>query len=195
MHVRGVVLTALLFTVLFTVPSGATTVAERTMRDMTAEAPSIVYGTVISATSHWTENHSLIVTDVRMAVSEVLKGEAVDEVVFTQPGGAVGKLRVDCDGAAAFLPGDEAIVFLDRNPRGQNHVVGLSQGRFDVVEDIRGRKVVQGVTGKEARTLGQASAWGRLAVPEGRRDIPVPLDEFLGGVRDLVRDLSNEGGR
>jgi hypothetical protein len=165
------------------------------MRDMASEAPLIVYGTVISSTSHWTENRSLIVTDVRVAVQDVLKGEAVSQVVVTQPGGTVGKMRVDCDGAAAYIPGDEVVLFLDRGDRGQNHVVGLFQGRFDVVQGVEGRKMVRGVTPDQARTLGQASAWGRVGVPRASSAAPVPLEQFLGGIRDLVRDVSNEGGR
>lgn len=195
MRFRGIVLAALLSLVLFAIRSGATTVAERSMRDLVAEAPSIVYGTVVSTTSHWTENRSLIVTDVRVEVEDVLKGEPASQVVVTQPGGSVGKLRVECDGAAAFLPGDRAILFLDRNPGGRTHVVGLFQGRFDVVEDVRGRKMVRGVTTEQARTLGQASARGSLDVPRSPSAAAVPLEQFLGAIRDLVRDVSNEGGR
>ena len=77
----------------------ATTVEEKSFREMVTETSSIVHGTVVSTSSRWTENRSLIVTDVRFQVHEVLKGDEVSEVVVTQPGGRVGAIRVDADGA------------------------------------------------------------------------------------------------
>jgi len=172
----------------------ATTVPERSLRELTADAPSIVYGKVLSSRSHWTENRSLIVTDVRIQVESVLKGDPVSEVVVTQPGGKVGKLRVEADGAAGFTPGEETILFLDRSPRGVLHVVGLMQGRFDVVADRQGHKTVRGLSPESVGSL-RTSMIKMGSAPIQAEGGAVPLDRFLGGLRDLVRDVANEGGR
>lgn len=193
MHLRRI-LTIALFLTLAAGSARATEVAQRSLRQLTADAPTIVHGTVISSHSHWTKNHSLIVTDVRLRVDDVLKGQAGSEVVFTQPGGTVGALRVEADGAAGFRTGEEAVLFLDTSFRGVVHVVGLMEGRFDVVTDTHGRKTVQGLTAESLGTL--RSTMTRMgSAPIRAQAGPVPLDQFLGGMRDLVRDVRNEGGR
>jgi len=193
MHLRRF-FTIVLFLAAAAGSARATEVAERSLRQLAADAPTIVHGTVVGSQSHWTENHSLIVTDVRVHVEDVLKGDPVSEVVVTQPGGAVGAIRVEADGAAAFRVGDEAILFLDRSPRGVTHVVGLMQGRFDVVTDAHGRKSVRGLTVESLGNL--RSSMARMgSAPIAAQAGPVPLDRFLGGLRDLVRDVTNQGGR
>src|SRR5262245_59228827 len=105
--------------VLWVVPVAlATTVAEMPLRDMVSIAPSIVVGTVESSNSRWNEDHSLIVTDVRIRVTDVIKGHEAGEIIVTQPGGKVGKLRVDVDGAVAYRNGQETVLFLAPDSRG-----------------------------------------------------------------------------
>jgi len=174
--------------------AGATTVAERSLRDLATESPSIVHGRVVSTSSRWTEDQSLIVTDVVIEVSDALKGSAAGQVVVTQPGGRVGKLRVDVAGTTAFRPGEETVLFLQPSADGTAIVTGLFQGRFDVVPDARGRRVVHGLNADQLGSLRRAAArTGRpLSTVPGR---PVELDEFLGGMRSLLQDIQNEGGR
>lgn len=193
MHLRRI-LTIALFLAVASSTARATEVAQRSLRQLTADAPTIVHGTVVSSSSHWTKNHSLIVTDVRLRVDDVLKGQAGPEVVFTQPGGTVGALRVEADGAAGFRDGEEAVLFLASSPRGVVHVVGLMEGRFDVVTDAHGRKTVRGLTPESLGVL-RNSMTRMGSTPIRAQAGPVPLDQFLGGLRDLVRDVRSEGGR
>ncbi len=193
---------ALVMLAAYNTPVHATTVEAMSLRRMATEAPSIVHGTVVAISSRWTENRSIIVTEIRIAVHEVLKGDDVSEIVVTQPGGTVGSLRVDADGAVSFREGEEAILFLGRSPRGLTYVVGLSQGRFDVVVDRQGRKLVRGldpeglnVIRSSAAPAGPAGTTPAVGDGEGGSRGAVPLDQFLGGVRDLVRDAVKEGGR
>jgi len=178
----------------FATPTGATTVSERSLRDLALESPSIVHGRVLSTSSHWTEDRSLIVTDVVIEVTDALKGNSAGQIVVTHPGGRVGKLRVDVAGTTEFHAGEEAILFLQPSEDGTSIVTGLFQGRFEIVPDVRGRKVVQGVSGDQLGTLRRAAArTGRpLSTVPGQ---PVELDEFLGGVRSLLSDIQSEGGR
>jgi hypothetical protein len=172
----------------------ATTVSERSLRDLAVESPSIVHGKVVSTSSRWTEDQALIVTDVVIEVSDTLKGSSTGRIVVTQPGGRVGKLRVDVAGANAFRPGEETVLFLQPSGDGTAIVTGLFQGRFGVVPDARGRRMVQGLSGDQLGTLQRASArTGRpLSTVPGN---PVELDEFLGGMRSLLQDIQTEGGR
>jgi len=175
--------------------AAATTVEEKGFREMVTETSSIVHGTVVSSSSRWTENRSLIVTDIRIRVHEVLKGESVPEVVVTQPGGKVGGVRVDADGAVGFRDGGEAVLFLDRSSQGHTYVVGLFQGRFDVVTDKRGNKLVRGMTPENVNVLrssGPGDPAGTLGLGASGT---VRLDSFLGGVREMVRDAVKDGGR
>ncbi|HET9235409.1 MAG TPA: hypothetical protein VFP10_14845 [Candidatus Eisenbacteria bacterium] len=173
---------------------GATTIQDMNLQDMVTMAPSIVVGTVESSSSRWNDDRSLIVTDVRIRVVDVLKGPSVSEVVITQPGGRVGKLRVDVDGAAAYPVGDEAVLFLASDAKGQQQVLGLSRGRFDIVTDARsGKKTVRGLKASDVATL-QASKPGLndvLASPDSA--LRMQLDDFLTGVRQLV--VNAKGGK
>jgi len=194
-RVAALLVASVFFCVFAPLTSFATTVEQQSLRKMATEAPSIVHGTVVSTSSRWTENRSLIVTDVRFQVHEVLKGDAVSEVVLTQPGGTVGAIRVDADGAVAHRPGEEAILFLKQSPRGHTYVAGLFQGRFNVVEDSRGNKTVRGLSPEHVNVLRSAPGTGGGGTLRAGPSGAVPLDDFLGGVRDLVRDAVKDGGR
>ena len=179
----------------FGVPiAGATTIPEMNLRDLVTMAPSIVVGTVESSTSRWNDDHSLIVTDVRVRVVDVLKGPSLSELVITQPGGRVGKLRVDVDGASAYTIGNEAVLFVAPDAKGQHQVVGLSRGRFDIVADARsGKKSVHGLKATDVQAI-------KVAKP-GLTDEPAPaasdrqmqLEDFLSGVRQMV--ATERGGK
>jgi len=191
---RSALLIALALCVLRPGSADATTVEARNLRQLTADATSVVHGTVVGISTHWTENRSLIVTDYRVQVADALKGEAAGEIVVTQPGGRVGAIRVDADGATAFRVGDEAVLFLGVSPRGVQHILGLSQGRFDVVTDAQGNKMVRGLSGDAAGVLRRSTDPAGAGVrTTGGGDLP--LETFLGGVRELVRDTVKDGGR
>ena len=174
--------------------AGATTIQEMNIRDMVTMAPSIVVGTVESSTSRWNDDRSLIVTDVRVRVVDVLKGPSLSELVITQPGGRVGKLRVDVDGASAYPIGEEAVLFVAPDAKGQHQVLGLSRGRFDIVTDARsGKKSVHGLKASDVQAL-QAAKPGLTEEPaQAVSDRKMQLDDFLSGVRQLV--VSGKGGK
>jgi hypothetical protein len=197
MHARAITLFLLVaFCLILANNASATSVVELSLREIAEASNSIVHGTVVTATSRWNEDRTLIVTDVVVKVQDTLKGDPGPRVVITQPGGRVGSLRVDVDGAAVYRPGDEAILFLHPSPRGGARVVGLFQGRFDVAVDPRsGRKVVRGLSAEAlgAVLLDKPGVETERAAPVQRG--PVPLEEFLEGVRVLVHDIAREGGK
>jgi len=170
----------------------ATTIAEMPLKDLVSMAPSIVVGTVESSNSRWNEDHSLIVTDVRIRVTDVIKGQNAGEVVITQPGGKVGKLRVDVDGATAYQNGQETVLFLAPDRHGHQQVLGVFRGRFDVTTDARtGRKSVHGLKAEDLSVM-QATKPG-LIQEQTPTEAVVPLDDFVSGLKGMVQ--SPKGGK
>ena len=177
--------------------AGASTLESVSLSELTRRSPLIVHGTVTGAHAVWNEDHTLIVTEVRIRVTTSLRGQAPAEITVTQPGGRVGKLRVDVDGASPFRVGDEAVLFLAPASSGRYAVSGLSRGRFDVTLDPRsGKKQVIGVdlAGPGSEKPGTADV-GRLGSPESPSRTTLDLDAFLGAVRDLVAGAESGGGR
>jgi hypothetical protein len=172
----------------------ATTVAQMTLRDMVSMAPSIVVGTVESSSSRWNEDHSLIVTDVRIQVTDVIKGQNVGQVVITQPGGRVGKLRVDVDGAVAYRSGQETVLFLAPDARGHQQVLGVFRGRFDVATNAQtGKKSVQGLKVADVDALTGASKPGVQIEGNAPPERTMDLDSFVSGLKGMVQ--SPKGGK
>ena len=184
---------------LLALPAGrsvATTVPEMSLRELVASSESIVHGIVESTQSRWNEDRTLIVTDVRITVLDAVKGAPGGSVVVTQPGGQVGKLRVEVDGASAFVPGEEAVLFLAPGPERETNVFGLFRGRFDVIADpATGRKTVRALDAETVRAIRTTTRPTGAGVAVAPTAGPVELDEFLGGLRSIARDVESKGGK
>jgi len=166
----------------------ATTAAEMSLKDLVSMAPSIVVGTVESSSSRWNEDHSLIVTDVRVQVTDVIKGQNAGEIVITQPGGRVGKLRVDVDGAAAYPSGQETILFLAPDAHGNQQVLGLFRGRFDIATDTHtGKKSVHGIKSADVLAM-QAAKPGLMTEQTAPSEHAIGVDDFVSGLKGMVQN-------
>jgi len=204
MSLRSVLIALLIITtiiVAFPQSGAATTVVRLSLADLTAASSAVVHGSVVSTGSRWNETRSMIVTDVQVRVMDAVKGQAGGEITITQLGGEIGVLKTEVPGASAFRRGEEAVLFLASDGRGGFHVTGLSQGRFEVVEDARrGGKILRGMDAERLRGLRSVTPAGAgrtpgslpsLAAPDGR----VSLDRFLNRVRDLMENAGEGGGR
>jgi hypothetical protein len=171
--------------------AGATSVAPMDLRQMVVASPDIVHATVVSSSSHWNAAHTLVVTETRLQVRAALKGNASGEMTVLTPGGRVGKLLVEVPGAVPLAPGEEAILFLVPDTRGNRYVAGLNRGRFEVTTDPKtGAKVVQRLGG-ELQALAGAAASKAASAGTGR---PLALEPALGALRDLIQDVAAKGG-
>jgi hypothetical protein len=106
---------------------------------LTAHADLIVAGHVTAATSAWTQAHKAIYTDVSITVTRGLAGSAKvgDTISVRCEGGSVDGIGMKVYGAAGFTPGEDVVVFLEQ--RGSyRYVVGMSQGKLEVVPDAKG---------------------------------------------------------
>jgi len=180
--VAGILSALLMAGLLVATTASATTIVPMDLQEMAKASPDIVHGTVVPTGSHWNEDKTLIVTDVRIRVDDTLKGGAGGEITVTQPGGVVGALRVEIPGVTAFQQNQEAILFLSPQKSGNYAVTGLMQGQFDVVTDAKtGRKTVHGLSAEKLGTAGKAST--------PSKDGTESLDAFKVRIKNIVYEL------
>ena len=92
-------------------------------------ADRIVVGQIGEGDSRWEGGR--IVTDVRVDVSETVKGERAQSITVTVPGGSIGGIGMRSSLAPSMTPGEKSLLFLRR--AGDTHVVyGLRAGKWPV---------------------------------------------------------------
>ncbi len=102
---------------------------------LTSTADWVVHGRVESK-SCFRDTKGRITTRIVLAVLDTLKGTSPGaEIVIAQAGGTLGDTRVILDGQPDLAPGEELVVFLQRNERGEGVILGLAQGKFEVFSD------------------------------------------------------------
>lgn len=172
---------ALLATLLFgTVQVAAAAVLPLTVDQLASRADAIVIAKVHSNKSragkggHGVERAG-IVTDTRLQISRVLKGDRPKEFDLTQPGGELGDTRLLVSDLPEFSLGERCILFLNSD----GGVVGGYQGKLEIVD---GEVPAMGVSVKDAerRLSGDAPA-------------PVAQEEIEAGVPVGVGDTSPPG--
>ena len=185
-HVARLVL-ALVLTVLAAIPAGATTLIRSGLDKLTSENETVVYGRVLDIHSYWNAEHTIIMSDVRVRASQVLKGDkTAREISFTLLGGTVGDITTLIIGGPELVPGSDYILFLNREQLyGERQVLtvrDLVQGAFEVAGLGAGRRVYS-----------QALNHALLPDGEGLDDPPggsegLNLDGMLIQIRQLAGD-------
>ena len=177
-----------------TASASATTMVRASLEDLTAANETVLVGEVMGARSYWNAERNAILTDVRIAAAQVLKGDAGPEITVTLPGGTVGDRTALIVAGASLDPGRSYVLFLDRGslPGAASALTVryLSQGVFEVAEGA------DGVT----RAVSQAASHPLVADRFGRTDPAggwggLPLDELTQRVLDAVRQGPAEEGR
>lgn len=168
-----------------TSPLGATTLIREGLDELVASNQRVIVGEVIDAVSYWNEDRTFILTDVRIAPDETIKGKAESELTVTLLGGRVGDLTTLIVGGAELIPGRSYVLFLnpERLP-GARQVLTLPdhcQGAFEVTATKGG-----------LRAVSQANRHALVPDRIGRSDVPggaegFPLDRLLGSLRDTVK--------
>ncbi len=102
---------------------------------LTESADLVVRGKVVSKQVE-RDAEGRILTRVLMDVLEVWKGSVQgDTTELVHPGGILGERKVEVPFMAEYRLGDEVVVFLRLNDRGEGVTIGLAQGRFDVTTE------------------------------------------------------------
>jgi len=125
----------------------AATLEQLSFDEMVEKSTAIVRGRVVG--SYTTSKGSLIYTHYRVLVSERWKGPAAAEADLVVPGGALGNMRQSFPGAPKLAQGSDYVLFLWKPKSGLTHIIGLTQGLFDVKTDAKGATVAsRGASGE-----------------------------------------------
>jgi len=159
-------------------PSAEALVREVDERQLAREAATIVIAEAAWVRSYRTADPQPlpgyggdILTDVRLDVCEVLKGDAGRALTITVPGGTLGLETVSSPDAPSFTRGGTYVVFLDE----QGQIVAWRQGQpqvvagevpdlGDSVEDVK--ETIARTTGSYARVLAPLPPEARESAPE-----------------------------
>ncbi len=147
--------------------------------ELSAHADLVLYGKVLRKTC-LRDDTGRICSKVEFEVRETWKGAVPPgRFTITMGGGTLGATRVAIPGQAEYLPGEEAVVFLRLNQRGEGVTLGLAQGKFEVRIDPRtGERSLQslflGGPGDPSRTVRPQAAGagtGQLLFREVKRRV------------------------
>jgi hypothetical protein len=153
----------------------ATKIIPMSPQKMGQTATEVVRGTVTGVHSFWNASHTKVFTETTVAVDQTYKGSATGQVTLLQLGGEVDGIRVTVQGALAWTPGEEVVLFLEPYTEGAFHVSGFSQGKFAVERDpVTGRAFVRAPALEGIELVGGEPG----TAAEGGR---VPLERFLAG--------------
>lgn len=157
------------------------------------QAPIVIVGEVLDSTVE--SDASAIVTLYRVAVTEVIKGEVIEEEVHVRSLGGfmpgVGAMQVD--GAPVLPQGDEVLLFLHTRANGQYSISQFLLGAF--------RSKIQNGTQVLVRDLSDAVAYRALPQNDGEanpvqgehmEDSPRDQQKFLDWMRHRAQGDSEE---
>lgn len=164
-------------------PAGATTLIRAGLDELVAGNRAIVVGEIVDARSYWNEDHTFILTDVRIATYEALKGNVGQELTVTIMGGQVGDLTTLIVGGPELVPGHSYVLFLnEENLPGRRALTvrHLSQGAFDIKMDRDGLRAVS----QAARHPLMPDRRGYTEAPGGVEGLP--LNAMRQSIRETV---------
>jgi hypothetical protein len=125
----------------------------------TRGAERIIVGRVAAVNPVWRENEfgdRLIVSVVRVLVDETLKGQAQPSVDVEVEGGTIGDLTLRVSDLPTFRPGERAVFYLIRSPRGA--LVPYLRGQGLLKLDQSGRVAGSNMTLEEIRRTAASEA-------------------------------------
>lgn len=171
-------------------PARAADMVPLSIAELTAHADLVVRGRVESLTCQ-RDSAGRLRTEVHLTVREFWKGHASPgPFVVVLAGGTLGNERSVAVGQATYSPGEDVVVFLKRNARGEGVTLGLAQGKFLVETDARtGSQTVHNLFhGSEALPAApiRAAAAGvgsSLSLAELRRQVLACSPHHLGTSR------------
>lgn len=166
-------------------PASATTLIRESLDGLVAGNRAIVVGEVVDASSYWNEDHSFILTDVRVAVHEAIKGNVKDrEITVTIMGGRVGEITTLIVGGPELIPGNSYVLFLnEENLPGAERALtvrDLCQGTFDV---SIGRGGLRAISQANRQPL-LPDARGSFEAEGGAEGFP--MSSMIQSIRDMV---------
>jgi hypothetical protein len=129
-------------------PLQAATLERLSLDEMIEKSTAIIRGRVVGSGSGF--DGVVIYTRFTVQVLEKWKGPDVPQVEVVVPGGTASGLRQTFSGTPRLAPGNEYVFFLWTGRSGLTHVIGLSQGVFDLKSDGDGGMVAFRTASTEA---------------------------------------------
>lgn len=113
----------------------ATQVTPIPIEQLVSHADLVIRGTVLSKSCQ-RDNEGRIYTRVELSVAEVWKGtHRGSRIEIVHGGGTLGEERVLIPGQVDYRIGDDSVLFLVFNPRGEAVTLAMAQGKFDVSKE------------------------------------------------------------
>src|SRR5947207_14914 len=133
-HALHVLIGLMLALAALATPLRATTVQKMELPELVSIADNIVQGRVEAVESRYEQNR--IYTYVSVNVDEPIKGARRQTVLLRQLGGRVGDRMLWVAGMPQYKTADQVILFLKTRQDGTFDVIGLNQGKYDIVNDF-----------------------------------------------------------
>lgn len=120
-------------------PLLGTTLEKLTFDEMTAKSTQIVRGRIALASVQ--QHGAIYYSHYKVQVSEQYKGPAAKTIDVVLPGGTIGRSQQTFSGVPTFPTDTDLVLFLWTSKTGLTHIIGLSQGVFQVSKDSGGQTV------------------------------------------------------
>jgi Na+-transporting methylmalonyl-CoA/oxaloacetate decarboxylase gamma subunit len=159
---RFVVFTCFLFLLVLARSGIATVVEQISDQELVQKSASIITGTVTKVFSEWNSEKTQIHTIVELSVDSLIKGYVPDDIIQLRVlGGTVGDTTLWIVNSPVYELNDDVLLFLRPNLNSPFPVVGFNQGKMSLeVNPLTGQKII--------------------------RERQIPLNEFLGEIRDIM---------
>lgn len=141
-----------------------TTLEKLSFEEMTAKSTAIVRGRI--SLSSVQQHGAIYYSHYKIQVSEQFKGPAARTIDVVLPGGMIGRSQQTYSGVPAISNDTELVVFLWTSKSGLTHVIGMTQGIFQVTKNAKGETVFSREAIREGLIDGRT---GRSAGDEGMR--------------------------
>ena len=116
----------------------ATIMPELSIEEMTKRSSLVIVGKVESVTGKWNAENTTILTHAIISPKTFLIGNSEkDLLVIELLGGTVDSLTTTAVGEASLNSGEEVVLFLTQNTKGQSEsyrIVGHAQGKFRIIK-------------------------------------------------------------
>ncbi len=147
----------------------ATQFTHVTPEELAAKAQLVLRGTVLSKSCQQ-DAAGRIYTKLELKVAEVWKGNlATNRFTVVHGGGILGDKKAVVSGQADYQIGEEVVVFLLINQRGEGVSLGLAQGKFQITQDAQtGEKLAHNLFHGHPKANSTAGARPQPSPMEGR---------------------------
>lgn len=154
-------------------------------KDLTDQAEAVVLGTVTETKAQWNEGKTKIVTLTTVKIAETIKGDLKGEIQVRTLGGEVDGLAQLVPGMPKFKKEQEIVIFLKNEDKAW-HVVGMGQGKYEVVREKDKDPVA--VNMLEGLSLGKKDDKGGVAIDKEKPgSVRKPLKDFVAEIKSFLK--------